>query len=57
MPMLSTKEIIWFNNVKDGHIIAEDNPKELMSATGNPNATLEDSFIYFNSKGSNNDSN
>ena len=43
--------------VKDGHIIAEDNPKELMSATGNPNATLEDSFIYFNSKGSNNDSN
>jgi len=43
--------------VKNGHIIAEDTPEKLMSATGNPNATLEDSFIYFNSKGSINDSN
>ena len=36
--------------VKNGRIIAEDSPKGLLSATGNPNATLEDSFIYFNSK-------
>ncbi len=36
--------------LKNGRIIADDSPKGLLSATGNPNATLEDSFIYFNSK-------
>ena len=36
--------------LKSGRIIAEDTPKALISATGNPNATLEDSFLYFNAK-------
>ena len=36
--------------LKEGQIIAQDTPKNLIVATGNPNANLEDSFIYFNSK-------
>ena len=42
--------------LKDGHVIAEGSPQELIDATGNSRATLEDSFIYFNAKGSHNDS-
>lgn len=42
--------------LKEGQIIAEDAPKNLIMATGNPNASLEDSFIHFNSKESNHDS-
>ncbi len=43
--------------LKNGRIIAEDTPKALMSATGNPNSTLEDSFLYFNAKESSDDIN
>lgn len=43
--------------VKDGHIIAEDSPQGLMDSTGKTNATLEDSFIYFNSRDKINDIN
>jgi len=41
--------------VKNGNIIAEDSPQGLISATGDPSATLEDSFLYFNSMDENND--
>tara|TARA_B110000116_G_scaffold270911_1_gene290204 strand:- start:954 stop:1736 length:783 start_codon:yes stop_codon:yes gene_type:complete len=43
--------------VKDGHIIAEDSPQGLMKSTGKPNATLEDSFLYFNSRDKSDDIN
>ena len=43
--------------LKSGRIIAEDTPKALISATWIPNATLEDSFLYFNAKGSDDDIN
>ena len=42
--------------LKEGQIIAEDTPKNLIMATGNPEASLEDSFIHFNSKESIHDS-
>ena len=42
--------------LKEGQIIAQDTPKNLIVATGNPSANLEDSFIYFNSKEFKNDS-
>lgn len=41
--------------VKNGNIIAEDSPQGLISATGDTSATLEDSFLYFNSMDENND--
>ena len=41
--------------VKNGNIIAEDSPQGLISATGDNSATLEDSFLYFNSMDQNND--
>tara|TARA_A100001037_G_scaffold25061_1_gene20478 strand:+ start:17847 stop:18614 length:768 start_codon:yes stop_codon:yes gene_type:complete len=41
--------------IKNGNIIAEDSPQGLIKATGNTTATLEDSFIYFNSLDKNND--
>ena len=41
--------------LKNGNIIAENSPQELIKATGNSTATLEDSFLYFNSLDNNND--
>ena len=42
--------------IKNGRIIAEDTPENLILSTDKPNSTLEDAFIYFNSKGYINDS-
>lgn len=33
--------------IRDGKVIAEGSPGELKSATGNPQTSLEDAFLYF----------
>jgi ABC-2 type transport system ATP-binding protein len=33
--------------LRQGNIIAQGSPDELKTATGNTNATLEDTFLYF----------
>jgi ABC-2 type transport system ATP-binding protein len=33
--------------IREGRAIAEGTPAQLTKATGNPNASLEDAFLYF----------
>ncbi|MBI2836253.1 MAG: ABC transporter ATP-binding protein [Chloroflexi bacterium] len=37
--------------IRDGKVIAEGSPAELRQATGNPEANLEDAFLYFVRRG------
>ena len=52
---ITTTNVSVADIVQNGNIIAEDSPQGLIKATGNTTATLEDSFIYFNSLDKNND--
>jgi ABC-2 type transport system ATP-binding protein len=33
--------------LRSGRVIAEGSPRELRQSTGNPEASLEDAFLYF----------